>query len=816
MMRGRTFLAAAPWIAAIALAGIAAPAQLAGQIPGQEALVRIDSIFARGMVRLTADEVIEAAGIQPGSNNSWIDTQRATKNLWATGLYEDIVVSVAESGGRNILIIDIVERPLARYIRITGLETISRGKVIDEVGLRENAPLSRDRVVRAETFIREELRREGVPFAVIRRREQPVPGQDGRVDVVIEVEEGQRVTIAEVTFAGNAHFSDEELRGAMTTKPEGFFWFRTGNYDDIDFELDLIESLPAHYERSGYLDFQVLGDTLIVDPQTGKARLQIEVEEGPQYRLAELEILGANAFDAEMLREYFESESGGILSALGIGRGGAEDAVGRVFNVTEFEEAAQRVRGLYSNEGYLYAQVEPFFTKTGEEVGGYPTVRAELRIGEGPQAYVRNVIIQGNDYTFDRVIREKIFVLPGDAYSEARIIQSYQNIQSLGFFETPMPAPDIRPEPESGDVDIIFTVVEKQTGTMSFGTAVGGGVGLSGFVGFDQPNLLGQGKSGSIRWDFGRYINSFTLSLTDPSLLQSTISGSLSLYNSTDRFFQFATGRRRRAGFTTQFGVPFFNSLQTRFFFGYSLSRTSYEAFNSAQDRTLFGLPPGILSTFSLGITRNTLNHPLFPTSGSMQTWNVELNGGPLGGQGEFIKHTGQAQWKIPLGQLGGGDGLAGGTRFALGLGVRGGALFGDASRFPFESFWMGGVQFGESLRGYDETSITPFGYFPERNAGISQVDRTGNAYFSATAEYTAVFGSSIGVSAFYDAGNIWQGPGDLNTSRLYRGAGFGVQLVTPFGPLGLDYAYGFDKLDPSNGLPAPGWQLHFKMGPNF
>ena len=816
MMDCRTSRRAACWIAAAALVAAAAPVQLAGQAPGQDALVRIDSLVARGMVRLTQEEVIGEAGIQPGTTNSWIDIQRAVKNLWATGLYEDIVFRLAESDGRNVLILDVVERPLARYIRITGLETISQGKVFDEVGLRENAPLSRNNVIRAETFIREELRREGVPFAVIRRREQPVPGEEGRVDVVIDVEEGQRVTIAQVTFAGNEQFSDDELRGAMRTKPEGFFWFRTGNYDDIDFELDLLESLPAHYDQSGYLDFQVVGDTLIVDPLTGKARLEIQVEEGPQYRLAEFEILGADAFEAEMLREYFEGESGGILSAFGIGRGGAEDEIGQVFDLADFQGAAQRVRELYSNEGYLYAQVEPFFSKADEDVGGYPAVRAELRIEEGPQAYVRNVIIQGNDYTFDRVIREKIFVLPGDVYSQARLFQSYQNIQSLGFFETPMPSPEIRPDPVSGDVDIIFTVVEKQTGTMSFGTAVGGGVGLSGFIGFDQPNLLGQGKAGSIRWDFGRYINSFTLSLTDPALFQSTISGSFSVYNSTDRFFQFATGRRRRAGFTTQFGVPFFSSLQTRVFFGYSLSRTSYEAFNSAQDRTLFGLPPGILSAFSVGITRNTLNHPLFPTSGSMQTWNVALNGGPLGGQGNFVKHTGQAQWRIPVGQLGGGEGISGGTRFALGLSVRGGALFGDASRFPFESFWLGGVQFGESLRGYDETSITPFGYFPDRSAGISQVDRTGNAYFSATAEYAAVFGSSIGASMFYDAGNIWQGPGDLNTSRLYRGAGFGVQLVTPFGPLGLDYAYGFDKRDPVTGRPAPGWQLHFKMGPNF
>lgn len=803
------------WAAALALVAAAVPSDASAQNPAAAATVRIDSVTARGMVRLGVDDVVGASGIQAGTTNSGIDIQRAVKNLFATGLYEDITVRLDETDGRNTLIFEVVERPLTRYVRIAGLETISDDDVIEESGLRENAALSRNAMAIAEAFIREELRREGVPFAMIRRREQPVPGEEGRVDVVIEVEEGQRVTIAQVDFSGNDHFTDEELRGAMKTRPEGFFWFRTGSYNDIDFEDDLLLSLPDFYSRDGFLDFAVLGDTLIVDPQTGKARLEIQVDEGPQYRMADLEILGADAFDVETLEGYFLIESGGILSALGFGGGESPNQAGQVFDVGQFQEGAQRVRDRYSNEGYLYARVQPDFEKTGEEVDGHPTVTARLLIEEGLQAYIKRIIIVGNDYTFDRVIREKIFVLPGDVYSEARLVQSYQNIQSLGFFETPLPPPDIRPDPETGDVDVIFTVVEKQTGSVSFGTAVGGGVGLSGFLGLDQPNLFGQGKAGSVRWDFGRYINSFTLSFTDPALFQSTVSGSLSLYNSTDRFFQFATGRRRRAGFSTQFGIPFLNSLQTRVFFGYSLSRTSYEAFSSAEDRTLFGLPPGILSTFALGITRRTLNHPIFPTSGSMQTWNVDFNGGPLGGEGDFIKHTAQAQWMVPVGELGRGESAQAAAQFALGLTLRGGALFGDASRFPFESFWLGGVQFGEPLRGYQETSITPLGYFPERSGGIAQVHRTGNAYFSSTAELTAAFGSSFGASMFFDAGNLWEGPGDLNTSRLFRGAGAGIQLITPFGPLGLDYAYGFDRKD-FDGSPNPGWQLHFKMGPNF
>lgn len=793
--------------AGVALAVTAAPVR--AQNPGAGSLVRVDSITARGNVRLAEQAVTGVAGIQPGTLNSGYDIQRAIKNLWATGQYEDIAVSVDGSSGRNVLIIEVVERPVTRLVRITGLESVSEDDVIEEADLRENAPLSPNAVTKAEAYIREELRRNGVPFALIERKEEPVPGEEGRVDVVLEVDEGQRVTIAQVTFTGNEYFTDDELRGAMNTRQEGFLWFRTGGYNDIDFELDLLESLPRRYAQEGYLDFQVMGDTLIIDPATGKARLEISIDEGRQYRLSDFEVEGASAFETDQLEGYFTEESGGILSALGFGGDDSESEAGRVFDAVAFDEAAQRVRELYRNEGYLYAQLEPYWERTGDEVAGHPTIRAGWRIQEQTQAYVNRIIIAGNDFTFDRIIRDKVFLLPGDVYSEARLLQSYQNIQSLGFFESPMPAPDIRPDEETGDVDIIFNVQEKQTGSLSFGTAVGGGVGLSGFLGWDQPNLFGQAKILNLRWDFGRYINSATVSFTDPALFQTTTSGSVSLFNSTDRFFQFATGRRRRMGFTTRFGVPFPGSLRTRVFAGYSLSRTSYEAFRSADDTSLFGLPPGLLSSVSVGITRQTLNHPLFPTSGSMQTWNVELNGGPLGGAGDFIKQTVQAQWMIPVGQLGGEGTTPGSVQFAMGLHVRGGALFGDASRFPFESFWMGGVQFGQPLRGYDETSITPRGYYPERGGGIRQIERLGNAYFSTTAEFKTVISSNIGISAFFDAGNNWEGPGHLNTSRLFRGAGFGVQLVTPFGPIGLDYAYGFDKAE-------PGWQLHFKMGPNF
>jgi outer membrane protein insertion porin family len=240
-------------------------------------------------------------------------------------------------------------------------------------------------------------------------------------------------------------------------------------------------------------------------------------------------------------------------------------------------------------------------------------------------------------------------------------------------------------------------------------------------------------------------------------------------------------------------------------FVGYGISRTNYELFDEVGDNSLFGRPPSVQSQLSVSMTRQTMDHPIFPTTGTRQNLTVEFNGGVLGGDGQFTRVLADGTWWVPVGRLG-GDGGQGGIRMALGLTYRAGAVFGNVDAFPFDRFWMGGVQFGQQLRGYDETSITPFGYFPERSSSISDIDRLGNAYFSMTAEYAIRLTGQISLSGFYDAGNVWRRPVEFDPTRLYRGAGVGVMLVTPFGPIGLDYAYAFDK-------PTPGWQFHFRMG---
>ena len=767
--------------------------------------VQIDSVAVVGNTILQTAPLVGTIGIFNGDTITYRDVQEAEKRLWATGRFADITVTANESpDGLVALTFDVEEYPIIRERTIEGLELVNPSSVWEAIGLEQGVPYTPQLFAEAREFIRSELAGEGVPFVQVEEEVTPIEALPGNANLVLRVVEGQRVTIADVVFNGNDSFPDAELEGAVSSRPEGFFWFQSGAYQAAELEQDLRTRLPEFYASQGHLDFQILGDTLIVDSTNGKARLEIDVLEGPQYVVGDFSIDGNRQFMTEELRQYYQPDTGGLLQSLGIGGPGEGDPV---FDQGAFEEATSQVASLYSNSGYLYSQVSPQVERQEPESEGEPP-RVALRwlIEEGQPAYVRRIFIQGNDYTHDRVIRERIQLLPGDLYSEDRLMRSYQAISGLGFFEAPLPVPEISPDPETGDIDVIFAVEERSTGSVNFGTTVGGYTGVAGFVGYDQPNLFGQAKSGSFRWDYGKYQNNLTLTYTDPAIRLSRISGSVSVYNARDRFFSFSSGRRRVLGASTQIGIPVAGSLFTRLFAGYSLSRTVYNLEGGVQDTSLFGRPPGVMSQLSLGIARNTLDHPLFPTVGSEVRWTTEFNGGILGGDGNFTKHLAEGSWWIPVGSFGGSTPGSQPTRLALGIRARTGMITGDAGAFPFERFWLGGVQFGETLRGYEETTLTPLGYVDRGDTNVRDVERLGDAFLTISAEYAVRVSSSISIGAFYDAGGIWRGPAQMDPSRLYRGAGIGLELVTPFGPFGLDYAYGFDRDD-------PGWQFHFRMG---
>jgi outer membrane protein insertion porin family len=543
----------------------------------------------------------------------------------------------------------------------------------------------------------------------------------------------------------------------------------------------------------------------VSDSTGGKAVLHLTVDEGAVYRVGTFDIQGNRRFSSEELRAFYPFGP--------IGPNGAPQGRSPAFSRSEWNEATEKIQNLYANNGYIYAQVEPEeVRRTGR--GGTPVVDLRWNIREGSPATINKVEIVGNEVTHERVIREAIVMLPGDLFSRDRLIRSYQNVSNLGFFQQPLPPPDVKPAANGVDVDIVFRVEERRTGNINFGASLGQGTGIGGFLGLEEPNLFGRGKRGKLQWQFGKNINDFTLSYTDPAIKETRISGTISVFDSRARYNIGDLGRRKQTGASLQLGFPFMGSRYTRFFTSYSFQRIRYSE-GSADIQARFQCSACTKSSLGLSLVRDTRVGLPFATGGVLTNVGTELNGGPLGGTGNYRKVDLEGRWYAPLGTMGGGGQLGAGVQFVLGLTAKSGFVFGDAGPFYQDLYALGGVQYGIPLRGYEEFAITPFGFDPSAGGNNAASSASfGKSYAAFTVEAGARISQSLYVSTFFDAGNVYRTARQWDPTRLFRGAGFGAAVISPLGPIGIDLGYGFDRVDVT-GQPKPGWQLHFKLG-NF
>jgi outer membrane protein insertion porin family len=770
-----------------------------------------DTIVFLGAERTGDATVRNESGLTPGPVN-YRTLERAIKALYATAQFDDVAASCVLDGGRVALTFTLRERPLLGAVDVSGTDRLSRGSVRDRVDLLVGRPLDPAQVALAVKRIDSLYQAGGYYLARVKPETTLVNGQ---VNLMFRIDEGRRLAVSGVRIEGNQAVRDKAVVSAMQTKPEGFFWWKRGELDNDKLAGDVGERIPGLFGSKGYIDAQVLKDTIEVDPARGKALVDISVSEGPRYRIGSFEVTGSKHFSSEDLARFYPfgdqptTLTGAVKGILHAGRGNGDRDY---FDQAAWDDATRRVGEAYANEGYIYANVRPVVERMKVGADSVPTVNLRWEVDEKTPAIVNRVDILGNDITNESCIRNQIFIVPGDVFRRDALLRSYQGIGNLGFFETPLPAPDTKPANDQGDVDIIFHVKEKRTGNVNFGASVGQGAGVGGFIGFDQPNLFGHCKKGSLNWQFGQYINDFSLTYTDPFIKESQVSGTVTGYHSQTRYYVRDVGRQTRVGGQLQIGFPLFGSRFSRLFTSYGAERVNYGG-------------TGLVSTIDCDIVtcaRSTVgvsyDHDTriglpFPTDGGHQVIGAQFNG--LIGGAQYNRYTGEVRHYATLAQFGGGALGTEPITLMLALSARGGAVFGDPGGFYIsQKFSLGGVQYGEQLRGYEEFSITPQGYIPETDQSTAQPTSFGSAFYTNSIELGLRFNQQIYLDAFYDAGNIWARPQDFNPTRLFRGVGFGGSIVTPLGPLGIDWGYGLDRVE--NGVRKPKWQMHFKLGQLF
>jgi outer membrane protein insertion porin family len=775
-----------------------------------------ESIVVTGYSRVDSAAIRSTAGLSAGTQLNVHDIQTAIKALYATGQFDDVQITCRVSPATNkaTLVVQVKERPILSDYKVIGIDRVSPKDVREKLSFPTGSPVDPGKIAKAIASTDSLYESKGYYLASV-KAESTVT--NGKLSITFNVDEGRRLAVSAIRINGNKSVSDADVVGAMDTKPEGFLWTRNGELDDAKYAQDLSEKIPQLYAARGYIDFRIIKDTLIVDKAKGKGLLDITVIEGPRYTVGNFEVVGNRRFSSEQINVFYpfgkNQQTTVVQKATGLIRRSYTNPA-NTFDEAKWNDAQQKLMEAYNDEGYIYSNIRPIEERV-PSTDSVRVVNLRWEIDERSPAIVNRIEIVGNDYTHEACIREQIVLAPGQVFNRAYLIRSYQNIGNLNFFETPMAAPETRPSGDQGDVDIVFNVKEKRTGNVNFGASMGQGTGLGGFIGLDQPNLLGRCKRAQVQWQFGRYINDFNLTYSDPNIRQSRISGSLTAYHSRSRFQIADLGGAVRTGGQVQLGFPVPQSLYTRLFVSYGGEKVKYET-----DGLLATVAGGCANCFrsTLGFTaqHDTRTGLPFPADGGLQSFNAQFNGGPLGGTASFQRYTTELRSFAPIGRIGGS--LLGGEPmvFVAGLSARAGAVFGSTGPFFYsQAFTVGGTQYGEQLRGYDEFSITPNGFNPNADQNQASISSFGNAFFVGTGELGLRVNQSLYINTFFEGGNVWAKPREFDPTRLFRSFGFGAATLSPLGPLGVDIGYGFDKID-SQGRPAPGWKLHFKLGQFF
>ena len=708
---------------------------------------RIQGFEVRGLERLEPGRVYRYVELAPGDLIGQAQAQDLLHDLYASGLFSD--VSLLRENGT--LIIQVAERPTIAEFEISGNEEIPTEDLLD--GLRQ-AGLAEGRVFDRSLLdqVAQELQRQyfaGGRYSVAIDT-SVTELDDNRVDIAINIDEGEVTKIADINIVGNTVFSDDELREVMTLRPSSW---RTligsrDRYSQPALAGD-IEAITSYYQNRGYLNFNIDSTQVTLSPDREKIYVTINVEEGERYAVDEVDIAG------ELIVP--EAEVRALISV----------DPGSTFSREQAQETANRISERLGDEGYAFAEVTPV-PEVDEE---FKTVDLTFVVEPGRRYYVRRMNIGGNYRTKDEVFRRELRQFEGGYFSSSAVARSRTRLARLPYVE------DVQvetvPVPGTDDmVDVNYEIVERSSGSFQVGVGYSSGQGALFNTAVTQTNFLGTGNRVSVEFIRSEFAQSYSAALTEPYWTNTGISRTISaFYRETDSLTNVSSRFNSDSyGLAYGLGLPLSEFDRVRFGTTYRFTEL-----RTSEDRT----PDQILQfvedngdefdTVGLesGWIRDTRDRLLFASRGYLSRIGAEV-AVPLADL-EFYKLNYQYLQYVPIfGSLIGSVGLDVGYGEALG---------GTSDLPPYEKYFGGGIN---SVRGYQTASLGPEDEFGNPIGG--------NFEFTLQSELLLptpfIDARNQRVVLFVDAGNIFEEPGDFDAGELRAATGIGYEWFTPI--LGL------------------------------
>ncbi|MDP1864912.1 MAG: outer membrane protein assembly factor BamA, partial [Bradyrhizobium sp.] len=461
------------------------------------------------------------------------------KSLIETGLFQDVRIN--QAGGR--LIVTVVENPVIGRIAFEGNKKIKDEQISTEIQSKPRGTLSRPMVQSDAQRIAEIYRRSGrydvrvVPEII----EQP----NNRVDLIFTVSEGSKTGVKSIEFIGNNAYSSYRLKDVIKTRESNLLSFLGGadvyDPDRVEADRDLIR---RYYLKNGYADVQVVAALTEYDPDRKGFLVTFKIEEGQQYRVAQVNFASSIAtLDGNVLRSF------------------SRVRVGSLYNAEALEKSVEEMQIEASRRGYAFAIVRP----RGDRNFEAHTVSITFAIDEGPRTYIERINVRGNTRTRDYVIRREFDLSEGDAYNRALVDRAERRLKNLDFFKTVK----ITSEPGSSSDRVILVVdlEEKSTGDFSVSGGYSTTDGALAEVSISERNFLGRGLYAKASLTYGQYARGYSLSFVEPYLLDYRVALGLDLFQREQLANSYISYGTSTIGFSPRLGFSLREdlSLQVRY-----------------------------------------------------------------------------------------------------------------------------------------------------------------------------------------------------------------------------------------------------------